>query len=42
MEEAADCLIAFLRPDEEDPDAELVGALLVAEFLATVRDFLKR
>lgn len=37
----ADCLIAFVRPDREDPDASLVGAMFVAETMALIRAFLK-
>lgn len=36
-EVAAEYLLAFVRGDEDDPDAPYVGALLIAEFLHLVR-----
>ena len=35
--DAAYALVAFLRPDEQDPDAELVGALMVADLWHRLR-----
>lgn len=38
---AADCLLALRNgSDEQDPEAPLVGAMLVAQFFAVVRSAL--
>jgi len=37
----AEALLALLRPDPEDPEASMVGALFLVEAVGLIRSFLK-